>query len=63
MIFGAKYLFDDIAVLDVFLGPLYSSGEIDAENGGEEHFAHFDMATGLLTGLSFRAGIAIGIAF
>jgi hypothetical protein len=62
-IFGGKILFNDFAVLDVYLGPLYSSGEIDVINGGEGHFAHFDLATGLLTGLSFRAGIAIGIAF
>jgi hypothetical protein len=63
LIFGGKILFNEIAVLDVFLGPSYSSGEIDVISGGEGHFAHFDLAKGLLTGLSFRAGIAIGIVF
>ncbi len=63
VIFGGKFLFNDIAVLDVFLGPSYSSGDIEVIKGGDEHFVHLGLATGLLTGLSFRAGIAIGLAF
>ncbi len=63
LIFGGKFIFNDMAVLDVYLGPSFSSGETDVLYGEEGHFAHFDIATGLLTGLSFRAGIAIGFAF
>lgn len=63
IIFGGKILFKNIAVLDIFLCPSYTDGNLNINNGEDDHFMHFDLATGLLTGISFRAGISIGIAF
>lgn len=63
IIFGGKILFKNIAVLDIFLRPSYTDGNLNINNGEDDHFMHFDLATGLLTGISFRAGISIGIAF
>ncbi len=63
IVFGGKYLFKNIAILDIFLGPAYVSDNIDVESGQEENFAHFDLAIGTLSGYGLRAGIAVGLAF
>jgi len=63
ILFGGKFLFNDFAVLDIFIGPVYNSGNIDIETGAEENFAHFDLALGLLSDLGVRIGIAVGIIF
>ncbi len=54
LLFGGLLLSDDFLVLDAFVGPSYGSGEIDVKSGVEGHFLDFDLAKGLLPGLSFR---------
>lgn len=63
IVFGGKYLFKNIAVLDVFLGPAYVSDNIDVKTGALENFAHFDLVLGTLSGYGLRAGVAVGIVF
>lgn len=63
IVFGGKYIFNEIAVFEVFLGPAYISDQIDVLTGPEENFGHFDLALGTLSGYGLRAGIAVGLAF
>ena len=58
LILGKQWLFKGKVVLDMFLGPTYSSGSAKLTSGSSSNFD-----TGPLTGYGIRAGICLGFAF
>lgn len=58
LILGKQWLFKQKVVLDMFLGPTYSSGSAELTSGSSSNFN-----TGSLSGYGVRAGICLGFAF
>lgn len=58
LILGKQWLFKDKVVLDLFIGPSYSSGSVKVTSGGST----FDVPS-TLNGFGLRAGMAFGFAF
>jgi len=58
LLIGGQFIFGNIVVLDIFIGPNYMSRKLEIKSGSED-----DFSTGSLTGFGLRAGVAIGIAF
>jgi len=58
LILGKQWLFKDKIVLDLFIGPSYSSGTVKVTSGGST----FDVPS-TLNGFGLRAGMAFGFAF
>ncbi len=58
LILGKQWLFKDKIVLDLFIGPSYSSGSVKVTSGGST----FDVPS-TLNGFGLRAGMSFGFAF
>ncbi len=58
VIIGKQWIFKEKISLDMFLGPAYYSGKVDAKSGDDD-----DFETGAFDGFGLRAGICFGFRF
>ncbi|MFN5429582.1 MAG: DUF3575 domain-containing protein [Cyclobacteriaceae bacterium] len=58
VILGKQWLFKEKIVLDIFIGPGYSSGSLKVTSGTSSQFE-----TGAFDGFGLRAGLCLGFAF
>ncbi len=56
LILGKQWIFKEKVVLDIFIGPSYSSGTIKIESGSGEN-----LGTGPFDGFGLRTGICFGL--
>ncbi|MEQ8424466.1 MAG: DUF3575 domain-containing protein [Cyclobacteriaceae bacterium] len=57
LILGKQWVFKEKVVLDIFLGPAYSSGNVKVKSGTD----NFD--TGAFDGFGLRTGVCFGLVF
>ena len=57
VIVGRQWIFKEVVTFEAFLGPKYSSGNVEVTSGTDT----FD--TGVFDGFGLRAGITLGFAF
>jgi hypothetical protein len=58
LLVGAQTLLKDVITIEAFLGPAYSSGNVDVTSGSED-----DFEIGTFDGFGVRVGITVGIGF
>ncbi|MGB0521508.1 MAG: DUF3575 domain-containing protein [Flammeovirgaceae bacterium] len=56
---GNQWIFKERIALDIFAGPSYNAGSLEAKDGANED----NFETGTFDGFGFRFGVALGIAF
>jgi len=58
LLIGGQFLFGDIVVLDLFIGPSYNAGNVKVDVGTED-----DFSVGSYDGFGVRFGVTVGLAF
>ncbi|MFN7602354.1 MAG: DUF3575 domain-containing protein, partial [Bacteroidota bacterium] len=58
LILGKQWIFKEKIVLDIFIGPNYSSGSLKVTSGN-----NVDFQTGVFDGFGIRTGLCFGYAF
>lgn len=58
VILGKQWIFKEKILLDIFIGPAYYSGSVDAKSGDDD-----DFETGAFDGFGVRTGICFGFRF
>lgn len=59
LIVGKQWIFKERIALDIFIGPSYSSGNVNVSDGD----GSVDFSTGFFSGFGVRTGLCLGIAF
>ena len=58
LLIGGQFLFGDLVVLDIFIGPSYNAGTVKVDAGTED-----DFSLGSFDGFGVRGGVTVGLAF